>query len=172
MNKQTLEDLIKFCEDRNLTEVASGLKADLKAKQGGVGKEMQDRVLQMIRKAVKAEEVAKQPKVEMPVKSSGAQSRGHGQPNQQQFYLNKEETEEIMEKLMSKVVAKPNLIADDNLNAKIEKIFNNEAFQRMVEHADVFQDVSSMNISGSQQFLSQSGLKNAASFKKVLPSHS
>ena len=50
---------------------------------------------------------------------------------------------------MSKVVAKPNLIADDNLNAKIEKIFNNEAFQRMVEHAEVFQDVSSMNISGS-----------------------
>lgn len=135
MNKQTLEDLIKFCEERNLNEVASGLKADLKAKQGGVGKEMQDRVLQMIRKAVKAEEVAKQPKVEMPVK---VQSRGHGQPNQQQFYLNKEETEEIMEKLMSKVVAKPNLIADDNLNAKIEKIFNNEAFQRMVEHADVF----------------------------------
>jgi hypothetical protein len=35
----------------------------------------------MIRKAVKAEEVAKQPKVEMPVKSAGAQSRGHGQPN-------------------------------------------------------------------------------------------
>ena len=135
MNRQTLEDLIKFCEDRNLSEVASGLKADLKSKQGGVGKEMQDRVLQMIRKAVKAEEVAKQPKVELPAKVG---ARGHGQPNQQQFNFNKEETEEIMEKLMSKVVAKPNLIADDNLNAKIEKIFNNEAFQRMVEHADVF----------------------------------
>ncbi len=173
MNKQTLEDLIKFCEDRNLTELATGLRADLKPKQQHStqqsGKEMQDRVLQMIRKAVKAEEVARQPKVEMPVAKA---ARGHGQPNQQQFNFNKEETEEIMEKLMSKVVAKPNLIADDNLNAKIEKIFNNEAFQRMVEHADVFQDVSSMNISGSQQFLSQSGLKNAASFKKVLPSHS
>lgn len=156
MNKQTLEDLIKFCEERNLAEVATGLKADLKAKQStsSSGKDMQDRVLQMIRKAVKAEEIAKQPKVEMPLIKAGAQARGHGQPNQQQFHFNKEETEEIMEKLMSKVVAKPNLIADDNLNAKIEKIFNNEAFQRMVEHADVFQDVSSMNISGSQQFLS------------------
>jgi len=43
-----------------------------------------------------------------------------------------------MERLMSKIVAKPNLIADDNLNAKIEKIFNVEAFQRMVENADLF----------------------------------
>jgi hypothetical protein len=43
-----------------------------------------------------------------------------------------------MERLMSKIVAKPNLIADDNLNAKIEKIFNVETFQRMVENADLF----------------------------------
>jgi hypothetical protein len=33
-----------------------------------------------------------------------------------------------MEKLMGKIVNKPGLIADDTLNAKIEKIFNNEAF--------------------------------------------
>jgi hypothetical protein len=54
------------------------------------------------------------------------------------FSFNKEETEEIMEKLMNKIVAKPNLIADDKLNAKIEKIFNVEAFQKMVEVADIF----------------------------------
>lgn len=46
----------------------------------------------------------------------------------QNFSFNKEETEEIMEKLMNRIVAKPNLIADDKLNAKIEKIFNVEAF--------------------------------------------
>jgi hypothetical protein len=33
-----------------------------------------------------------------------------------------------MEKFVSKVVAKPSLIADDKLNAKIERIFNVEAF--------------------------------------------
>jgi hypothetical protein len=33
-----------------------------------------------------------------------------------------------MERLMGKIVSKPNLIADDNLNAKIEKIFNVDAF--------------------------------------------
>ena len=30
MNKQTLEELIKFCEAKNLTDVATGLKKDLK----------------------------------------------------------------------------------------------------------------------------------------------
>ena len=49
-------------------------------------------------------------------------------PAKQNFSFNKEETEEIMEKLMNRIVAKPNLIADDKLNAKIEKIFNVEAF--------------------------------------------
>ncbi len=44
------------------------------------------------------------------------------------FSFNKEETEEIMEKLMNRIVGKPNLIADDKLNAKIEKIFNVDAF--------------------------------------------
>ena len=43
-----------------------------------------------------------------------------------------------MEKLMNRIVANPNLIADDKLNSKIEKIFNVEAFQRMVENADIF----------------------------------
>ena len=136
MNKQTIEELIKFCEERNLQEIASGLKSDITKSNGG--KEMQNRVLQMIRKAVKNDEVQKnlQPKgLDVDLRKAGHQPKG--QPNQQSL-LNKEETEEIMEKLMSKVVAKPNLIADDNLNAKIEKIFNNEAFQRMVEHADVF----------------------------------
>lgn len=52
--------------------------------------------------------------------------------------MNKEETEEVMERLVGKIVSKPNLIADDNLNARIEKIFNVEAFQRMVEKAEVF----------------------------------
>jgi hypothetical protein len=33
-----------------------------------------------------------------------------------------------MERLVGKIVSKPNLIADDSLNAKIEKIFNVEAF--------------------------------------------
>ena len=38
---------------------------------------------------------------------------------------------------MHKIVAKPNLIADDVLNGKIERIFNNPLFQRMVERAEI-----------------------------------
>lgn len=63
------------------------------------------------------------------MKSAGITSNMKPQNNmRQQFSFNKEETEEIMEKLMNRIVAKPNLIADDKLNAKIEKIFNVDAF--------------------------------------------
>ena len=75
-----------------------------------------------------------------------------------------------MEKLMNRIVGKPNLIADDKLNAKIEKIFNVDAFQKMVENADIFQDLSSSSILFNQsEFLQKSA---NASFKKVLPTHS
>ena len=75
----------------------------------------------------KAKEDVKEP---LPLKPIGTQKMN--------FSFNKEETEEIMEKLMNRIVAKPNLIADDRLNAKIEKIFNVDAFQKMVENADIF----------------------------------
>ena len=52
--------------------------------------------------------------------------------------MGKEETEEVMEKLMNRIVANPTLISDDKLNTKIEKIFGVEAFQKMVENADIF----------------------------------
>ena len=167
MNKQTLEDLIKFCEQRQLADLAAGLKQDLASLPQGKAptssKDLQDRTLQLIRKAIKADDAKKirDEAVGLGVK------RGSAQPNQQHFSFNKEETEEIMEKFMGKVVNKPNLIADDNLNAKIEKIFNVEAFQRMVERADVFQDISSMNASFQSEFMQKQG-----GFKKVLPTHS
>jgi hypothetical protein len=43
-----------------------------------------------------------------------------------------------MEGLMNRIAGKSEFINDNKLNAKIEKIFNVEAFQRMVERADIF----------------------------------
>lgn len=88
------------------------------------------------------------------------------------FSFNKEETEERMEKLMNRIVAKPNLIADDQLNAKIENIFNVEVFQKMVENADIFQDLSSSSIFNQSEMLQKSMNNPNLSFKKVLPTHS
>ena len=74
MKNAVLEDLVKFCEERNLTEVALGLKQDLlQTAQKQSHKEMQERALQIIRKAVKSEE-AKRAKEEVQAK------RGSGQP--------------------------------------------------------------------------------------------
>ena len=54
---------------------------------------------------------------------------------------------------MTRIVAKPNLIADDELNSKIEKIFPVDIFQKMVENADVFQDLSSTSLFNNSEFL-------------------
>ena len=72
---------------------------------------------------------------------------------------------------MNRIVAKPNLIADDELNSKIEKIFPVEIFQKMVENADVFQDLSSTSLFNNSEFLQRS-IVNQASFKKILPTSS
>ncbi|KRX06302.1 Protein kinase-like domain [Pseudocohnilembus persalinus] len=47
-----------------------------------------------------------------------------------------EETEGIMEKLMNRLVASPNLLEDERLNTKIETFFDNQTFQKMVEATD------------------------------------
>ena len=54
--------------------------------------------------------------------------KGQKMGNNQSLSFNKEETEAVMEGLMNNIVSKPNLITDDALNSKIEKIFNNAAF--------------------------------------------
>jgi hypothetical protein len=71
----------------------------------------------IIRKAIKTQE--KQHTLEE-MKDAGAVGKKNPLgPTKTNFSFNKEETEEIMEKLMNRIVAKPNLIADDKLNEKI-----------------------------------------------------
>ena len=67
--------------------------------------------------------------------------------------FNKEENEEIMEGLMNKIVVNPTFVNDEKLNAKIEKIFGVEAFQKMVDNADVFQDISNTSLFNQSEFL-------------------
>lgn len=121
--------MIKFFESKNMSEVASGLKKDIKEfvvtnKDRGhqANKENQDKMLQSIRKALKKIDKKQRNNDDVKVDKTPFQNA------KLNFSFNKEETEEIMEKLMNRIVAKPNLVADDKLNAKIEKIFNVEAF--------------------------------------------
>lgn len=85
--------------------------------------------------------------------------------------FNKEETEAIMEKLMNKIVANPALInGDTELNQRIEKIFNLEAFQKMVDNADIFQDLSSSSMFSNSQILQKSAmLSQNTTFAKINP---
>jgi hypothetical protein len=61
----------------------------------------------------------------------------------------KKESENIMEKLMSKMVHRPSQIAQEKakqMNKQIEKVFELDVFQRIVDNADqstLLSDISS-----------------------------
>ena len=63
--------------------------------------------------------------------------------------LTPEETENIMEGFLNKLVHNPTLLEDEKLNARIERLFDNPTFQKMVETTDVFQDMSNISFAHS-----------------------
>ena len=178
MQTQTLQELIQFCEDRKLGDLATGLKQELKTvrksssatlkplgksassgqtkipqgkKEAGppMDKENQKRTLQVIQNALRKEDRKKnREEVKKLVKKKGASGyeapAPRPQPDEQNF--NKEENEEIMEGLMNKIVLNPSFVNDERLNQKIEGILGMEAFQKMVDNADVFQDISNTSL--------------------------
>jgi hypothetical protein len=54
-----------------------------------------------------------------------------------------------MEKFMNRLVGQKNLLEDEKLNLKIEKFFDNQTFQKMVEATDVFNDLSNISFTNS-----------------------
>ena len=73
---------------------------------------------------------------------------------------------------MNKIVVNPNFINDERLNHKIEGILGMHAFQKMVDNADVFQDISNTSLSNKSEFLQKSKNDSLKSFKNLLPTHS
>eukprot|EP01017_Pseudomicrothorax_dubius_P048514 TRINITY_DN883_c0_g1_i2.p1 TRINITY_DN883_c0_g1~~TRINITY_DN883_c0_g1_i2.p1 ORF type:complete len:747 (-),score=216.15 TRINITY_DN883_c0_g1_i2:405-2645(-) len=76
-----------------------------------------------------------------------------------------EETENIMEKFMNKLVGQPNMLEDERLNLKIERFFDNQTFQKMVEATDVFNDLS--NISFTNSILQKNNILKQSQKKPV-----
>ena len=172
MQTQALQELIAFCEERKLGDIATGLKQELKtirksssatlkplAKSGsgqqtkvsGGGKNSQasarnekgdqKRILHIIQSSLRKEEKKKnQEEVKKTVKKHGSNHYvpAAKRPPVEDQNFNKEENEEIMEGLMNKIVVNPNFINDQRLNTKVEGILGMEAFQKMVDNADVF----------------------------------
>lgn len=77
-----------------------------------------------------------------------------------------------MEGLMNKIVVNPSFVNDERLNKKIEGILGMEAFQKMVDNADVFQDISNTSLFNQSEFLQKSMNQAINSFQKLLPTHS
>ena len=112
----TIAELIKFCEERDLSVVAKGLKESASREKD---------VLQVLRSALVKEE-KKAVKLEIPKSASGRMREP--QKKRPPIEFNKEQNEEIMEALMNKIVAKHNFANDPKTNAKIEKLLKVGSF--------------------------------------------
>jgi len=70
---------------------------------------------------------------------------------------------------MMKIAAKPNLLDDDKLNSKIERIFNNNFFQRIVESVDTNHKANSPIQKANQLIGKMPNLQNCQKVKKNEP---
>ena len=95
--------------------------------------------------------------------------RNHGQsgyepppkrPGPEEQNFNKEENEEIMEGLMNKIAGNPSFVNDERLNRKIEGVLGMQAFQKMVDNAEVFEDIQNTTLFNQSEFL-QKSMNNA-----------
>lgn len=195
--------MIAFCEERKLSDLATGLKSELKMirksssatlkplnragssstnvkaaagkETAGMDEKGQKRTLKVIMNALRSDERnKKREEVKKIVRKSGTSNYEpppkRPDPDEQNF--NKEENEEIMEGLMNKIVVNPKFVNDERLNSKIEGIIGMEAFQKMVDNADVFQDISNTSLFNQSEFLQKSMNNALNSFQKLLPTHS
>jgi len=115
MNATILKELVQFFEDRNLSEVADGLRKDLKDFKS-LG---QQGLLTAVRKAVSNT-----------TRATATNERNQAAPPQVEL-LPQQETEEIMENLLTKMVHRPTLLSqqkDKAMNKKIEEVFELECF--------------------------------------------
>lgn len=51
-----------------------------------------------------------------------------------------------MEGLMNKIAGNPNFVNDERLNKKIEGVLGMNSFQKMVDNAEVFEDIQNTTL--------------------------
>lgn len=107
--------------------------------------------------------------------AKGGKNAGKDAPlKQRPLEFNKEENEEIMEGLMNRIVARPTFGDDPRTNKKIDALLKVKSFQKMVDQADLLQDVSNSSSFLNQSQFMQKSLQtvNSNSFQKILPNAS
>ena len=78
-----------------------------------------------------------------------------------------------MENLMNRIVAKPNFGEETASKQRIEKLMGVPAFQKMVDQADLLQDLSNTSSFLNQSQLLQKSMQTAnQSFQRMLPNAS
>ncbi|CAD8064500.1 unnamed protein product [Paramecium sonneborni] len=137
---EALKTIVKFLEQSGLQQSARKLKEEIIMMKNEIEceKQQQQMLMNIICQALEQKKKEKK----KPLVDRQAVRR---KPK----VFTQEQTEQIMEKLMNRLVSKPNLLEDETLNEKIERYFDNVTFQKMVDQADVFHDISNSSISNS-----------------------
>ena len=125
--RKLIEDLVEFFEKRGHKKVASGLKADLQQIDSGSEADL----LGAVRRAVTSSAPLHKAKTSTHERDIARRDA----PN----LLPQKESDEIVERLVTKLVQNPSSVAKERekvLNKRIESVFELESFQRMVETSD------------------------------------
>ncbi|CAK68833.1 unnamed protein product (macronuclear) [Paramecium tetraurelia] len=137
---EALKTIVKFLEHSGLQQSARKLKEEIIMMKNEIDCEKKQQ--QMLMKIICQALDSKKKEKKKPIIDRQAVRR---KPK----VFTQEQTEQIMEKFMNRLVSKPNLLEDETLNEKIERYFDNATFQKMVDQADVFHDISNTSISNS-----------------------
>ena len=146
MAEEIFESVINFLEKYGLMSTARVMRKELKNKQGIVlDIDKEKHLTDMIYRELKKSQIDRQKEIQEK-KSKLQQRRKKKVPN---THMSNDEVEKVMEDFMNKVFVNPNLLEDEKLNQKIEMVFDNKLFQKMVENANVLEDAG-INNSNSQ----------------------
>lgn len=148
MTEEVFESVLAFLESCSLKKTARVLRAELKATSNIVLEKDKERSLlqlvntQLARKQSEAGGVVPtaSPQQGTLVRTTGGKLNGRKKSRRNLNPLSNDQVESIMENFMNKLFASPNLLEDERLNFKIERIFENKLFQKMVENANVLED--------------------------------
>ena len=155
MTKDLVENAIeiihKFLDDHGLKRSATALSKEAKSSHNyTVEKDRYNSLVKTIGRVVDSRERAAEVSTKEPLTNPKNAPIPISKKKKSIKPMSGYEVENIMENFMNKLFMSPNLLEDEKLNYKIEKIFENRLFQKIVEEANVLEDAGDLTANSSK----------------------
>jgi hypothetical protein len=146
--ESALDVVHKFLSDHNLKRSAEMVKRESKSIANyTIQKERYQNLIRTVGKVIKPDERLADESKPPAKKPTEAPRKKRATIKPMSGY----EVENIMENFMNKLFMSPNLLEDEKLNFKIEKIFENKLFQKVVEEANVLEDAGDLSMDSAKR---------------------